>query len=462
VTSSAGLTDTVDIGAGLDLNISGSYGLSTLNKTATTLASSTGVQVSKPGSFAPFANYGYSVTPYVMGTTVPGGTVDSHPLKADVETFGVVRALFTANPQSDTSGGWWAQAYNQPDVALNHPSRWYISNPGLTNPIPPNCLASGTGSSDMDCAELSQRIPANPWLSPYYQMRGFFISNASSPGQGPQLESAKAGDVLTLQARVYNYSFTKMPTDAKVHVRFYFAPWSQTAATGDSVLIEETVLDPIPPFDHTQTVPNWVLASATFDTSKYAQTKNGKVSVAFWVVVWMESSKQLVAEMPGHGLTAIPGTLKSVADVAEECQPDGNCYSNNVGFYKQAFFIAGPTLLTTPGPAQPTSLDVSKVDLSANPITLKDNVTITASLLATGGPASSVSANVYDGDPNQGGQLVAVERLPYIDQNSEHLVQVPFRTNKCGVHQIFVVVNRGKPTEVDRRAAPLRVTCPGQ
>ncbi|MFI5143698.1 MAG: hypothetical protein ACHQHM_06705, partial [Thermoanaerobaculales bacterium] len=43
---------------------------------------------------------------------------------------------------------------------------------------------------------------------------GFFISNASSPGQGPQLESAKAGDVLTLQARVYNYSFTKMPTDA--------------------------------------------------------------------------------------------------------------------------------------------------------------------------------------------------------------------------------------------------------
>src|SRR5206468_2971794 len=97
-------------------------------------------------------------------------------------------------------------------------------------------LAWGTGSSSLDCAELNDRKPDNPWLSAYHLMRGFFISSANAPGQGPQLEWAKAGDVLSLQARVYNYSLPSMPSsitmppDATVHVRFYFTPWAGTLA----------------------------------------------------------------------------------------------------------------------------------------------------------------------------------------------------------------------------------------
>jgi hypothetical protein len=100
------------------------------------------------------------------------------------------------------------------------------------------------------------------------------------------LEQANAGDVLTLQARVYNYSLAPMPTGSQVHVRFYFQPMNGTVPAGDSVLIGEQELDPIPPFnDDANASPNWVLASTTFDTSQCDQTKNGDAYVMFWVVV---------------------------------------------------------------------------------------------------------------------------------------------------------------------------------
>jgi hypothetical protein len=459
VTASAGL-----VGGGYSINLSGSYGLSTLTNTSTTLATSTGVQINKPGTFPLFQNYGYYVTPYIMGTKVPGGVVDNQPLSTDVQTFGLVRAMYTADPTQPGAGMWWAQAYNQaPDVALNHPSRWYISTPGLSNPIPKNCLATGTGSSQMDCAELSPRTPDDAWLSTFHQMRGFFISNSVSPGQGPQLEQANVGDVLTLQARVYNYSLARMPEDTEVHVRFYFAPGDGSTPPGDSVLINETKLPAILPFNGAPGAPpNWLMATTTFDTGKFDELKAGG-HIAFWVVVWMQTpgdQGKLEKEMPGHGLTAIPGTLKSLADVAEECQPDGNCYSNNVGFYNQAFFLVGPSLSGAPGPVAANSpVDIGKVDASAYEMTLKDNVVLSATLVATAGDASGVSANIYDGDPKQGGRLINVVQIPHIAQGTPCKIRMQYRTNTCGVHQIFVVVNKGKPSEVIRRAHPLRVAC---
>ncbi len=77
----------------------------------------------------------------------------------------------------------------------------------------------------MDCAVLEPGFPDNQWVSLFHIMRGFFITNASDPGKGPQLTTAKAGDLLTLQARVYNYSLAAMPSDTRVHVRFYVQRW---------------------------------------------------------------------------------------------------------------------------------------------------------------------------------------------------------------------------------------------
>jgi hypothetical protein len=449
--------------ASSQLDLSGSFGLSNLIKDTTSLGLSTGIEISKPGTFRAFQKYGYLIAPYIMGTTQPGGVVDSHPLSTDVRTFGVLRAMFTADPLASDAGGWWQQAYRQaPDVALNHPSRWYILTPGLTNPIPDNCLATGLGSSQMDCAVLSERSPDNPWLSVFHYMRGFFISSAAFPGQGPQLEVANAGDVLKLIARVYNYSLKEMPGGSKVHVRFYFQPVKNSLPAGDSVLIGEAQLGPIPPFSDVDGAPlNWALASTTFDTSHYEETKNGNVDVLFWVVVWMEDAKgSLVPEMPGHGLTAIPGTLKSIADVAEECQSDGNCYSNNLGVYRQPFHIfPSTTLLGTPGPLPATSVDIGKVDLSAREITPKQTIVVSATLLASGADAADITVNLYDGDPQESGRLFDVEKIPHIGQGDPYRLETLYRTNSCGVHQLFAVVNAGLKSEVVRRAPPVRVSC---
>src|SRR5207237_2797300 len=102
---------------------------------------------------------------------------------------------------------------------------------------------------------------------------------------------------------------------------------------------------------------NWTLVSTTFDTSKFQETKDGNAHLVFWVVVWMQDGNgNIIGEMPGHGLTAIPpaGAANSEGETTvhfsgpqtnpgvaqfEECQPDGNCYGNNLGLYKQIFYI---------------------------------------------------------------------------------------------------------------------------
>ena len=137
----------------------------------------------------------------------------------------------------------------RPDVALNHPSRWVITNPGLTDPGPDNCRPVSSNSSQMDCVALAESRPGNPWVSTFHFMRSFFITSAQNSGKGPQLRSAKAGDTLALLARVYNYSLKAMPADAMVYVRFYAQRWNagNQMPLGDSVLIGEDKLSPIPP-----------------------------------------------------------------------------------------------------------------------------------------------------------------------------------------------------------------------
>ena len=178
--------------------------------------------------------------------------------------------------------------------------------------------------------------------------------------------------------------------------------------------------------------------------------------------------------MPGHGLNTIPGTLTSLADVPEEMQSGSNIcpptnpptnppkcsYSNNVGFYRQKFYLAPPAtgFVGSPPPGR-ASVDIGKVDLSASRITPQDTIAVSATLLASGVDASGVSANFYDGDPEQGGRLFDVERIPHIAQDEPYSVQASYRTNTCGTHELFVVVNEGKSSQVVRRAHLVRVDC---
>ena len=261
-----------------------------------------------------------------------------------------------------------------------------------------------------------------------------------------------------------------MPQGTQVHVRFYFTPLNQT----DSVLISERTLPPIPPFCQGATPisdcpqnapPNWVLAQTKFDTSQFDQTKNGNVSVMFWVLVWMQRPDgKLVLEMPGHGLTGVPGTLTSFADAAklEECQTDGNCYSNNLGFYKQAFYIAAPTTAAVSGPLAAltgkASVDISNIEVPTQQINRNTNVVVSATLSPSAAHAAAVTANFYDGDPQHGGRLFDVEQIPYIAKNQKYLVETLYRAKTCGVHELFVVVDVGQQKMV-QRASPVTVAC---
>ncbi len=253
--------DTSGIGGSLKFNANGSDAFSNLTLSQNNSNTSTGLTFNKPGTFANPGLYSYSFQPVIYGSQAPLNIVDQVDLNTSIVTFNALRSAFIADPTAMSSGGWWSGAYNEPDIALNHPLRWSSNKfglPGGNMPIPSNCLALGdAGDSTMDCLNLNPSTPSSPWLSEFHYMRGFFISNAATPGKGPQLQITDDGTKLTLQTRVYNYSLTPMPATSQVHVRFYAIPWrissdgtnSGNTATGNMILIDDVTLDPIPNFD---------------------------------------------------------------------------------------------------------------------------------------------------------------------------------------------------------------------
>jgi hypothetical protein len=435
--------------ASASLNLSGSSGFSDLNKSVTSVGRSSGIGVEKPGTFRNPPSYNYLFTPYILGQTKPGSVVDNEPLQADVTTFGLLRTAFTADPARNDAGGWWKGVYrDKPDVALNHPSRWSRQPAAAADPLPPNCLAS-------DCIYLEPSRPDNLWESNFHVMRGFFISNALSGGNGPQLTTATAGDKLRLEARVYNYSFAEMPVDSQVHVRFYAQQIDINNGhrpVGDSVLVNEVRLGQIPPFSDDDDAPlNWVLAKTDFDTTGY----DAKYLI-FWVVVWIEDANgNLVPETEGHGLTKIPGDLKSLAGVEAET------YSNNVGFYNSAFYVFPEQSVAeaTNSDGEPAIIHVDNTRPREKRVFQGHMLDISAEITAENNSASGVTALFYDGDPHEGGVVFGLERIPYIAENGTYQVEAPYNAGACGKHDLFVVVREGTPDEVLSRVGKIKVDC---
>jgi len=447
----------VTVGFTLDIDVSGSFGFSSLNKSTTTLGKSTGIGVHKPGSFPDPPTYSYFVTPYIYGHMKKGGSVDNIPLTGDVQTFGLLQTAFAVDPLRSGAGGWWKQTYTTaPDVALNHPNRWSVGPQSLSNNFPSNCLPLGEGKPQMDCAALSPSHPDNPWLSDFHDMRGFFISKASQPGVGPQLETAIAGDKLALQARVYNFSLYRMAAGDKVHVRFYGMKWNNANNTpiGDSFLIGEAALPPIPPFSTDDGAPlNYLLAETDFDTTPYADQY-----LVFWVVSWSQGADgKLTSELPGHGLTAIPDALKNLVDASKFEES----FSNNVGFYRLPFYVFNPSkgtpLLSASNGPDDVRLDLVKV--SGDSIEIGQSVAVSALLHGGARSSSGITAVFYDGDPQRFGKAFDAERIPYLRAGDTHEVKVSFRPQVCGFHQVFVSIGKGTPFEATSGPAQVQVKC---
>ncbi len=379
--SPAGFEESVE---GIKLKESASFNssesFSTSHTNSTSLGSSTGVEVLLPGTF--LSGFDYSATGYIFGQAPAKGTLEEPTAtSAEIESNGVIRTAFTANPRN---GSWWASNMSpyarNIDIALNRP-RHLVPQPGkgASDPSIVQCLPESSEiAATEDCVtyDPAEPTPSGLWNSLFYYLRGFFITPSDAAGEGPQLTVAAEGDELSLQVRVYNYSLADMSA-GEVVVDFYAQEWDTVCMTPvgyydhdqtcsqdgggvvscenscdacciagdpvDSIFIGEDRLEPLAGFD-SPTRPgeaNWALAGTTFDTGDASLCGSGGCGAKnymFWVVVWPELSDNdgnpaLGAEVPDHSLTGIPGRLGSIADLCPKSNRcvDGACLATRDG-----------------------------------------------------------------------------------------------------------------------------------
>jgi hypothetical protein len=305
---------------------------------------------------------------------------------------------------------------------------------------------------------MGNRDPSDPWSDEFHWMRGLFISNEKSGGNGPQLGAATAGDRLLLQARVYNFGFATLPTGSKIHVRYYGMPWdsssSKPLSSAPSFPIGEQTIDSIPAFDSGSNVPNWVLVGQPFDTTGH------EGDLIFWVVVWAEdASGQLIAEANNHGLKAIPPATADFAGVAAV----EDSASNNLGFYNQVFHVSAPSS-TRVAAASPIGNEVgaqiTQVGSESQKIRPGERTLIAARVAtASNDLARGLTLYFYDGKPKKN-KTIGVQHVPFLGAHGVYDFRVPFRTNVCGAHHIFIVAGKGTRHEHTVKLRPIQVTCP--
>jgi hypothetical protein len=443
-----------------DLDYSESSSSSSLNKSSSSLGSSQGIEIDKAGSFRTPGLYQYRVEPYIFGRPAPAGTVDDASLTEDIQTYGPLQAAYAANPLDPQAGSWWGSdtsPYSQfIDVALNHPVRWNKTNPSGTQDSL-NCLEAGGRNN---CMLFNDPDPSNLWNSQFYWMRGLFVTVDGV--NGPQRNQATAGDQVTLQARVYNYSLMDMPAGSTIQTRFYRQPMSGTTPVGNSVLISQVSTGPLPGFNSetSPNTPNWKVVTTSLDTTGLDNTYQ-----IFWVLVWVEDgSGNMIAELPGHGLSAKPGSLTTIADVPlEEVTLDGaaKTFSNNVGYLHSKFYIA-PQATQAP----PTTDPVLSIDnMQINPATPGpgERVIVSAEIFSVDAPADAVHVRLFPSaaawhahreDPSRPQpKPFDVELLPFIANGKSDQLEVPYQTNMCGKQEILIVAEAAGAEEVTTATA---------
>ncbi len=432
----------------LKFSYNGSKGLSTLNTSTLTLGESTGIGINKPGTFTQTSEYEYAILPFITGDNPVTGTLQTFNLNTAVQTNGIVRAEFTADPTDPNAGSWWQPTYTLPDIALNHPARWNVVQNDVNAPSA-TCLPVSSTVTAVDCVTFNANIPnADPWTNEFLWMKGLFITPADANGAGPQIDQATAGDEILLQARVYNYSLVDMPPNSGVVVQFYGQPWDQTSLqpTGDAFLIENVTIGAIPGFNSQTTgggtLPNWALAQTDqLNTAAY-----GDQYLAFWVLVVLKDAQgNPLPEMPGHGLYGVPPTLSSITEATEWTEE----YSNNVGLYKSLFYIAASgterSLAMYSSPRSTSAqarLQMDPIQLSKQTALLNDKVIVSANI-RTNTAREDLTVLFYDGDPDKGGKAFEYEGISHLRGGDAHQVKTIYHAQECGTHKIILELQPG-------------------
>jgi hypothetical protein len=264
---------------------------------------------------------------------------------------------------------------------------------------------------------------------------------------------ANADDPLILTTRVYNYSL--VDTTAPVHVRFYGQLYCNSAGEasctnwktnklctnsvggvntgdvcGDSFQIGRTrTFRRLRGFNDNgaSTTPNWQLTSVGFTPTDFTATRKGNLHMVFWVVVWMQDANgNPVAEMPDHGLIAVPDPgLTQITQVATQE------HSNNVGMYPVHQFFQILPVGTAPAAGLGGS-SLKSISLStSSPIPLGKRTKVVATLRATGARMKSVKIAYYDGDPAKNGKLIDVQSIAYMNPDIDYYHRTFFSPDTC-------------------------------
>lgn len=474
--------DGFSVGGGYSFDVSGSLGLTSQTTNQQSLDKSDGLTIDKPtSSFREPTVYNYSFSPYVFGRKKPDNLVDNSTLPtADVNSYGPLRSAFTADIVSSSASGFWRQAYSAlPDIGLSHPAKWnYTSEVAQENP-PTNCLLSGANNSEQDCFDAHPHQPQNPWVSPSLWMQGFFITNASAGsgdpaqgGAGPNLSVARAGTLLTLRARVYNFSFKELDPGVTIHAQFYGVEFDTKSAkpVGTPFKIgksndgsQDVVLPAIPPLTDASDGQNWVYAETEFDTTPYGDKK-----LVFWVLVWAErgngANRELVREIAGHGLENLPpDVVTDMATVPVEMRRSMSgemvTYSNNLGFYRSYLYIApdNEEFRAELAAADRTAPRLTSIQLSANSVSRNQRIEISTTIRSQSVPVPGAFVSIYDGHPDENGTLIHSEHIPWIKAGEQHQIRVPYTARKLGLRRIWAFVNQGMPYESVRASTILCV-----
>lgn len=445
--ANASLTEKAGILGGIvgnqKFSYNGSKVIGTLHTSTTKLGQSTGIGILKPGTFPNPPLYEYPIFPYIFGDHPLTGTVQTINLGTQIQTDGILRAGFTADPTDPSAGAWWQGTYTLPDVAVAHAARWNFQIYTPSAPMP-NCIPLAVNVRNNDCA-LFNAPQSDIWTSEFYWMKGLLITPAGVNGEGPQIDQATAGDQIQLSSRIYNDSLADVPSDSSIVVQFYAQPWDPNALVplGNAFLIDTVNVPPLPGFNSISsggTTPNWTLAT----TSNLDTSSLGDQYLAFWVVTYIKDvNGNLVPEMPSHGLVSIPPTLDSIASAAPYLQP----YSNNIGFYKSLFYIQASNTPTATIPTQ-AGLKLNQVKVSKSQLLLGGSAIISG-VVHSKQNTDGLDILFYDGNPDKNGTLFDVDKLTHIRANGSHLVKTVYHATTCGDHTLTL---RGMEASIQGQA----------
>jgi hypothetical protein len=409
----------------VDLSASQNFG--SLKTTNQSVSASTGVSVNNPGFDSHVKDCcSYNFSTYALGMTPYSKPFDTRTQPADISATGPLFLAFNAD--INNGNPWWKQAYVFPDIGFNHPARWSW-DPGA-NKVSFNYRANNEPNPEND-------PDYKPEDDPFYQMKGFFITEESSLASGtltgPTINQANAGDKVLLTTRVYNFSPVSTPENATIYVSIWGQKFDGTNLVGDSKWIGYNIVSGVIPGYQVSDLPNWTLVTIPFDTTAYSGEQ-----LVFWALVFMtDLTGAVLPEMPGHGLNGNPSSInyQKITDVPTET------YSNNVGLYGtySPFFVKPRTQLNSTG--SPNRIAINSVTLPGGKLFPGQRAKVSVQLPAGGASDDSIQLLYFDGDPARGGVSFAQQDVTQTGQGNVYNARAFYTPQTCGLHDIYVVAS---------------------